>query len=91
MIRLIKKLIFPTLLLLVVLAFYLLDKDINQYAQIIEEQQISIDKHEAVIEAQGNILASQGVRISDLENRIIDLQIKDNSCELLVKLDKNTL
>ena len=91
MINLIKKLIFPTLLLLIVLAFYLLDKDINEYAQIIEEQQISIDKHEAVIEAQGNILVSQGVRISDLENRIIDLQIKDNSCELLVKLDKNTL
>ena len=91
MINLIKKLIFPTLLLLIVLAFYLLDKDINEYAQIIEEQQISIDKREAVIEAQGNILASQGVRISDLENRIIDLQIKDNSCELLVKLDKNTL
>ena len=91
MIRLIKKLIFPTLLLLVVLAFYLLDKDINQYAQIIEEQQISIDKHEALIEAQGNILILQGARISGLENGIADLQIKNNSCGLAVKLDKNTL
>ena len=76
MIRLIKKLIFPTLLLLIVLAFYLLDKDINQYAQIIEEQQISIDKHEALIEAQGNILVLQGARISGLENGIADLQIQ---------------
>ena len=91
MINLIKKLIFPTLLLLIVLAFYLLDKDINEYAQIIEEQQISIDKHEALIEAQGNILVLQGARISGLENGIIDLQIKNNSCGLAVKLDKNTL
>ena len=91
MIRLIKKLIFPTLLLLIVLAFYLLNKDINEYAQIIKEQQISIDKHEALIETQGNILVLQGARISGLENGIIDLQIKNNSCGLAVKLDKNTL
>ena len=91
MINLIKKLIFPTLLLLIVLAFYLLNKDINEYAQIIEEQQISIDKHEALIETQGNILVLQGARISGLENGIIDLQIKNNSCGLAVKLDKNTL
>ena len=91
MISLIKKLIFPTLLLLTVLAFYLLNKDINKYAQIIKEQQISIDKHEALIEAQGNILVLQGARITGLENGITDLQIKNNSCGLLVKLDKNTL
>ena len=90
-VEMIKKLIFPTLLLLIVLAFYLLNKDVNEYAQIIKEQQISIDKHEALIEAQGNILVLQGARISGLENGIIDLQIKNNSCGLLVKLDKNTL
>ena len=91
MINQIKKLIFPTLLLLIVLAFYLLNKDINEYAQIIKEQQISMDKHEALIETQGNILVLQGARISGLENGITDLQIKNNSCGLLVKLDKNTL
>ena len=90
-VEMIKKLIFPTLLLLIVLAFYLLNKDINEYAQIIKEQQISIDKHEALIEAQGNILILQGARISGLENGITDLQIKNNSCGLAVKLDKNTL
>jgi hypothetical protein len=36
----IKKLIFPTLI------FYLLDRDINKYSEIIEEQQVQIDNLE---------------------------------------------
>ena len=43
MLGMIKKLIFPTLILLIALSFYLLDKDINKYSQIVEEQQIQID------------------------------------------------
>ena len=39
----IKKLIFPTLILLIALSFYLLDRDINKYSQIVAEQQIQID------------------------------------------------
>ncbi len=38
-----KNIIFATLALLIVTSFYLLNKDINQYSQIIEEQQTQID------------------------------------------------
>ena len=41
--EMIKKLIFSTLILLIALSFYLLDRDINEYSQIVEEQQIQID------------------------------------------------
>jgi hypothetical protein len=42
----IKKLIFSTLILLIALSFYLLDRDINEYSQIVEEQQVQIDNLE---------------------------------------------
>ena len=67
--EMIKKLIFPTLILLIVLAFYLLNKDINKYSKIIEEHEIRID-------SQKNVLLFQGARLRDLENRIGKLQIK---------------
>ena len=66
----IKKLIFPTLILLIVLAFYLLNKDINKYSKIIEEHEIRID-------SQKNVLLFQGARLRDLENRIGKFQIKE--------------
>ena len=66
----IKKLIFPTLILLIVLAFYLLNKDINKYSEIIKE-------HETRIDSQKNVLLFQGARLRDLENRIAKLQIKE--------------
>jgi hypothetical protein len=44
--EMIKKLIFPTLILLIALSFYLLDRDINKYSEIIEEQQVQIDNLE---------------------------------------------
>jgi hypothetical protein len=65
----IKKLIFSTLILLIVLSFYLLNKDINKYSQIIKE-------HETRINSQKNVLLFQGARLRDLENRIGNLQIK---------------
>ena len=43
MIKQIKGLIFPTLILIIVASFYLLNKDINEYSQIVEEQQTEID------------------------------------------------
>jgi len=67
--EMIKKLIFPTLILLIVLSFYLLNKDINKYSQIIKE-------HETRIDSQKNVLLFQGARLRDLENRIGKLQIK---------------
>ena len=68
--EMIKKLIFPTLILLIVLAFYLLNKDINKYSKIIEEHEIRID-------SQKNVLLFQGARLRDLENRIGKFQIKE--------------
>ena len=78
----IKKLIFPTLILLIVLAFYLLNKDINKYSKIIEEHEIRID-------SQKNVLLFQGARLRDLENRIVKFQIKEYA--RYNQLDKNTL
>ena len=63
----IKKLIFPTLILLIVLSFYLLNKDISKYSQIIEKQQIKIEEHEMRIDSQKNVLLFQGARLRDLE------------------------
>ena len=70
MLGMIKKLIFPTLILLIVLAFYLLNKDINKYSKIIEEHEIRID-------SQKNVLLFQGARLRDLEKRIGKFQIKE--------------
>ena len=44
--EMIKKLILPTLILLIALSFYLLDRDINEYSQIVEEQQVQIENLE---------------------------------------------
>ena len=38
-----KNIIFSILILLTALSFYLLDKDINNYSKIIEEQQVEIN------------------------------------------------
>ena len=73
----IKRLIFPILILLIVLSFYLLNKDISKYSQIIKEQQIKIEEHETRINAQKTVLLFQGARLKDLENRIGKLQIKE--------------
>ncbi len=61
------KLIFPTLILLIVLSFYLLNKDISKYSQIIKDQQIKIEEHEMRIDSQKNVLLFQGARLRDLE------------------------
>ena len=67
MIKLIEKIILPTLILLIVLSFYLLNKDISKYSQIIEKQQIKIEEHEMRIDSQKNVLLFQGARLRDLE------------------------
>ena len=67
MIKQIKRLIFPTLILLIVLSFNLLNKDISKYSQIIEKQQIKIEQHEKRIDSQKNVLLFQGARLRDLE------------------------
>ena len=67
MIKLIEQIILPTLILLIVLSFYLLNKDISKYSQIIEKQQIKIEEHEMRIDSQKNVLLFQGARLRDLE------------------------
>jgi len=76
MIRLIKKLIFPTLLLLIVLAFYLIDKDIKKYSQIIEEQQVIIEAQKIINSNNQNILFLHDSMLRDLQNRIEKLSTK---------------
>ena len=76
MIKSIKKIIFPTLLLLLVLAFYLLDKDIRENTQIIVGQQKKIEEYEIKIASQQNVLLFQGARLRDLERRIVKVQSK---------------
>tara|TARA_B100001093_G_scaffold146019_1_gene138691 strand:+ start:6920 stop:7168 length:249 start_codon:yes stop_codon:yes gene_type:complete len=76
MIKSIKKIIFPTLLLLVVLAFYLLDKDIRENTLIIVGQQKKIEEYEIKIASQQNVLLFQGARLRDLERRIVKVQAR---------------
>ena len=76
MIKSIKKINFPTLLLLLVLAFYLLDKDIRENTQIIVGQQKKIEEYEIKIASQQNVLLFQGARLRDLERRIVKVQAK---------------
>ena len=77
----IKKLIFSTLILLIALSFYLLDRDINKYSQIVEEQQIQIDDlkkqlgyHDVRITSQMDTLMVHRSRLEQikafLENRM---------------------
>ena len=79
--EMIKKLIYPTLILLIALSFYLLDRDINKYSQIVEEQQIQIDDlkkqlgyHNVRITSQMDTLMVHRSRLeqikSFLENRM---------------------
>ena len=76
-----KNIIFTTLALLIVTSFYLLNKDINQYSQIIEEQQTQIDHltkqlgyHNVRISSQMDTLMVHRSRLeqikSFLENRL---------------------
>jgi hypothetical protein len=79
--EMIKKLIFPTLILLIALSFYLLDRDINKYSQIVEEQQTQIDDlkkqlgyHDVRITSQMDTLMVHRSRLEQiktfLENRM---------------------
>ena len=81
MLGMIKKLIFPTLILLIALSFYLLERDINKYSQIVEEQQVEINNlkkqlgyHEIRLSGQMDTLMVHRSRLEQiktfLENRM---------------------
>ena len=62
-----KNIIIGILAALIVLSFYLLDKDIKQYGQIIIDQEIKISELELKVDSQKNVLLFQGARIRELE------------------------
>ena len=62
-----KNIIIGILAALIVLSFYLLDRDIKQYGQIIVDQEIKISELELKVDAQKNVLLFQGARIRELE------------------------
>ena len=81
MIKQMKGLIFPALILTIVASFYLLNKDINEYSQIVEEQQTEIDDlkkqlgyHNVRISGQMDTLMVHRSRLEQiktfLENRL---------------------
>ena len=51
-----KKIIISILAALIVLSFYLLDKDIKEYGQIIVDQEVKISELELKVDAQKNVL-----------------------------------
>ena len=75
--EMIKKLIFPTLILLIVWAFYLLNAEIAKILMEIEKQETQIEEQQTRIDSQKNVLLFQGARLRDLENRIGKFQIKE--------------
>ena len=62
-----KNIILGILAALIVLSFYLVDKDIKEYGQIIVDQEIKISELEIKVNAQKNVLLFQGARIRELE------------------------
>ena len=59
--------IFSTLAIIMVLAFYLLNAEIEKILVEIEEQEIKIEEHQQRIDSQKNIILFQGARIRQLE------------------------
>ena len=59
--------IFTTLALVTILAFYLLNAEIAKILVEIEEQETKIEEHQKRIDGQKNIILFQGARIRELE------------------------
>ena len=59
--------IFSTLAIIMVLAFYLLNAEIAKILVEIEEQEIKLEEHQQRIDSQKNIILFQGARIRELE------------------------
>ena len=59
--------IFTTLALVTILAFYLLNAEIAKILVEIEKQEIKLEEHQKRIDSQKNIMLFQGARIRQLE------------------------
>ena len=69
--------IFFTLALIIVFAFYLLNAEIAKILLEIEKQEIKIEEHQKRIDGQKNIILFQGARIRELEKNKPRLSLKD--------------
>ena len=77
-----KNIIFSILILFIVLSFYLLDKDINKYSEIIEEQQVEINYlkkklgyHDIRLSGQMNTLMVHRSRLEQIKTFLEDLNL----------------
>ena len=77
-----KNIIFPALILLTALSFYLLDKDINNYSKIIEEQQARIDNletklgyHDIRLSGQMDTLMVHRSRLEQIKNFLENMNL----------------
>ena len=77
-----KNVIIGILAALIVLSFYLLDRDIKQNSQIIIDQEIKISELEIKVSAQKNVLLFQGARIRELE-KVGSIKIIPNNKEFI--------
>ena len=69
--------IFSTLAIIMVLAFYLLNAEIAKILVEIEEQEIKIEEHQKRIDSQKNVILFQGARIRELEKSRPEVSLKD--------------
>ena len=69
--------IFSTLAIIMVLAFYLLNAEIAKILMEIEEQEIKIEEHQKRIDSQKNVILFQGARIRELETSRPEVSLKD--------------
>ena len=69
--------IFGTLAVIMVLAFYLLNAEIAKILVEIEEQETKIEEHQKRIDGQKNIILFQGARIRELEKSKPKMSLKD--------------
>ena len=69
--------IFSTLAIIMVLAFYLLNAEIAKILMEIEEQEIKIEEHQKRIDSQKNVILFQGARIRELEKSRPEVSLKD--------------
>ena len=69
--------IFFTLALIIVFAFYLLNAEIAKILVEIEEQEIKLEEHQKRIDSQKNIILFQGARIRELEKNKPKVTLKN--------------
>ena len=77
-----KNIIFSILILLTVLSFYLLDRDINKYSKIIEEQQVEINNlekqlryHDMRLSGQLDTLMVHRSRLEQIKNFLENMNL----------------